>query len=228
MEAEVPDSSYPLGRPERPADLLHWLSVIKEDAVGSEASDFRQFSQRIFYGWGHWHATRKGMTALEKARIVGYSADFPLYRWGMRFYNTVQESGGHIADIPFKHVRELANYEYPDMKEYKELFSRHELISTPWSFISIRIDRAVTLIEIALGLSLAYLWLFLQEATKSGAFTEQGTIFSAISRNTLSRGLCFLFVLVPPLVASNLLIVFYYAGPPFTKRNFSRRTFMCS
>ena len=52
MEAEVPDSGYPLGRPERPADLLHWLSVIKEDAVGFKASDFRQFSQRIFYGWG--------------------------------------------------------------------------------------------------------------------------------------------------------------------------------
>jgi hypothetical protein len=162
----------------------------------------------------------KGMKAVEKARFVGYSADFPIYRWGLRLNNLVQLSGGKIRDITFEQARELANYEYPDMAEYKDLFYRHEIFSAPWSLISVRLDRAVTLVELGLALTLAYLWLFLQEAISSGVFYRAGTIFSAMSRTSLSRGLFFIFVLVPPLVACNLVIASYYAGPPFTKMPF--------
>lgn len=164
----------------------------------------------------------KDITVIEKARILGYSADFSIYRWGLRFHNLVESSGGKIEDLTLERARELAKYEFPEMADYKDLFYRHELLSTPWTLLPVRLDRAATLVELGLAFSLAYFWVFLQEATRSGTFEQEETIFSAFSRTRVSRFLFFVFAATPPVVACRLTIESYYAGTPLTKLPFFR------
>src|SRR4029078_5688541 len=148
---------------------------------------------------------------LEKARRGYYLNDYSIYRWKLRL-NSALLAGNNYDNITFRSVKELSDFEYPDMSQYEDLFRRNVLLDTQWTPISVRLDHAVVFIELGLLIALAYFWLLFLEATYSGTSKRQGTIFMAASRTGLTRSLAFVFLACPSIIVGLLLIYSYPLG----------------
>jgi hypothetical protein len=147
---------------------------------------------------------------LAEARRGNYLNDFSIYRWKLRI-NNILLSGINYENLTFGKAKELSDFEYPDMSQYEKIFRRYTFVDSPWVPVSVRFTHAVILIELGLFLALGYFWLMFFEATESGASLEEGTIFTAMRRTTLSRLLFFIFISIPP-IATCLLVMQAYRG----------------
>jgi hypothetical protein len=151
------------------------------------------------------------ITKLEKARRGYYANDYSIYRWKLRI-NSVLLSGNNYDNVTFRTVKELSDFEYPDMSVYDRLFRKYTLLETQWTPVTVRLTAAITFLELGLFIALAYFWLMFLEATYSGTSRTKGTIFMAASRTWLSRSLSFGFVSFPPVVSGLVLFYFYPLG----------------
>lgn len=158
------------------------------------------------YTLGEYYPIQEGLEGLNNPDLIRLAKDahfddaMQIYRWEMRRFQ--MSRAGRLQTT--EEIKELASHEFPNFEKTMATLQGNLFLATPWAPIKLTPDRAATLIELWIFLSVTYFWLFYLEARQSTSFPSPGTLFSVLLKREPS-GLLFPLLLAIPAISAVLI-----------------------